>query len=209
MDRRLEASKFDPCSLFVYSNSGSAAGATATHIDDLLGRGEHGILQKMEKFLSATLSPVKVQTGNFAHIGVDVPQKVDGSVEITQKDLPVLLRPTAASPSPWRDRNRPLSDEELCWLATMARPDICARLARFSANLSSLQVIDVYRINDLIKTVKQWRSECTLKYFAGLPMPARRSLSCPDDGWGRPRPIHEGAMTMRHLALQRRMAAVD
>ena len=152
----------------------------------------------MEKFMSTRLGTVKVQKDNFTHIGMDVPQKDDGSAEITQKSLTDLLRPIATSSSLWRDRNRFLSDEEpqicqskpgdLCFLATVPRPDVCARLARFSANPNSLQVIDIYRINDLIKTVRKWQSECTLEYFAGTPKPAWRSLSCPDDGWGKPRP---------------------
>ena len=85
---------------------------------------------------------------------------------------------------------------ELCWLATVSRLDICVRLARFSANLNGLQVIDIYCINNLIKTVKMWQSECALKYFAGPPKPAGRSLSCPDDGWGKPRPLHEGTIML-------------
>ena len=78
----------------------------------------------------------------------------------------------------------------------MSRPDICARLARFSANFNGLQVIDISRINDLMKTAKDWQSACASKYFAGRPRPVRRPLSCPDDGWGRPRPIHEGTMIL-------------
>ena len=88
---------------------------------------------------------------------------------IAQKTITDLLDPSATSPSLSRDWSRALSDEELqtcqsklgelCWLATVSRPDICARLARFSANLNSVKVIDIYRINDLIKTVKKWQSE--------------------------------------------------
>ena len=113
MDLRLEASKFDPCLSFVFRISGSAAGVIATQSDELLGFGERDILQKMEKFLAARLGPAKVQKDNFSHIGMDVLQKDYGSAEITQKDFPGLLRPIAASPSLWKDRNRPLSDEEL------------------------------------------------------------------------------------------------
>ena len=151
----------------------------------------------MEDSLSARFGPVEVQKDNFTQIGMDVHQKDDGSVEITQKTFSDWLRPIDTSPSPLKDRNRPLGDEELqiCqsklgelrWLATVPRPDTCARLACFSAKLDSLHVVDIYRIDDLIST---------LKYFAGLPEPARRSLSCPDDGWGKPRPIHEGAMML-------------
>ena len=123
-----------------------------------------------------------------------------GQLNKTQKNFTDLLCTIATSPSLWRDRNKLLSDVEpqicqiklgeLCWLATVSRPGICARLARFPANLNGLQVIDIYRINDLIKIAKHWKGGCALKYRAGLPKPAKRSLSCPDVGWGRPRPIH-------------------
>ena len=62
--------------------------------------------------MSTRLGTVKVQKDNFTHIGMDVPQKDDGSAEITQKSLTDLLRPIATSSSLWRDRNRFLSDEE-------------------------------------------------------------------------------------------------
>ena len=169
MDLRLEASKLDPFPPFVYRRSGLAVGVIATHNDDLLGRGERDILHAMGEFPSTRSGTVTAQTDNFAHIGMDVPQEDDGSVANPQTTYADLLRPIAASPSLWKDRNSPLSDEELqicqgklgepCWLATASRPDICARLARFSANLKSLKVIDICRINDLIKTVKKWQSE--------------------------------------------------
>ena len=140
------------------------------------------------------------------HLGMDIVQKLDGSVEITQKNFTDILSPIPTSPSLWKVRNRPLDDEELqvcqsklgelCWLATVSRPDICARLARFSSNLNGLQVIDIYRINDLIKKVKMGQSDHTLKYHFGLPASTRRSLQHPDKDWGKTAPIHEGAMML-------------
>ena len=125
---------------------------------------------------------------------------------ITQRTFADLPYPIETSPSLWKDRTRRLRYEELlicqrklgelCWLATAPRTDICARFARFCANLKSLKVIDIYRINDLIKTVKKWQGECAMKYFAGLAKRARRSLSCLDGGWGKPRPIHEDTMLL-------------
>ena len=150
---------------FAFRRCGFAAGVITTHIDDLPGFGGQDILRKMGKFLSPRFGPVKVQPGNFAHTGMQVFQKEDGSAEVTQKTFSDLLCPIATSASLWRDRNRQRKDgelqicqcklRELCWLATVSRPDICARLARFSANLNRLNVIDIYRIDDLIKTVKK------------------------------------------------------
>ena len=111
---------------------------------------------------------------NFAHIGVDVLQKDDGSADMSQKTFADLLCPVDTSPSLWKDRTIPRRDEELqicqsklgepCCLATASRPDTCVRLARFSASLDSLDVIHIYRINDLIKTVNEWLGECALKF---------------------------------------------
>ena len=168
VDLRIEASKFHPCLFLVYRKGGLAVGVITTHIDDLLGCGEQDTLRRMEKFLSPRFVPVKVQKDNSTHTGRDVLRKDDGSVEITQKTITALLRPIATSPSLWRDRNRALSDEELqicqgnkgelCWLSTVSSPDICARRACFSANLGGLKVIDIYRINDLIKTVTAFQA---------------------------------------------------
>ena len=140
------------------------------------------------------------------HVGMDIIQKQDGSAEITQKSFADMLCLIPTPPSLWKDRNRPLDDDdlqvcqgklaELCWLATVSRPDICARLARFSANLNSLQVIDMYRINDLIKKINTGQSDYALKYHLGLPANTCRSLHHPDKDWGLPSPIHEGTMML-------------
>ena len=206
VDLRIEASKFDPCLSLVFQRSGNAVGVITTHIADLLGCGGKDVLPRMRKYLSNRFGLLEVQKDDFARIGMEALQGKDGSVEITQETSTDLLDPTATSPSLRRDRNRALTDEELqtcrsklgelCWLATVSRPDICARLARFSANLNSLEVVGIYRINDLIKTVKKRQQECTLKYSAGLPTPAPRFLSCPDAGWGQTRPIHEDTMLL-------------
>ena len=55
---------------------------------------------------------------------------------------------------------------ELCLLATVPRPDICARLARTASRVNSLQGSDVYRINDLVKTVKVWQQAAMLKNWS-------------------------------------------
>ena len=43
---------------------------------------------------------------------------------------------------------------ELCRLATVSRPDTCARLARIAAHVNSQQGRDFFRINDSAKTAK-------------------------------------------------------
>merc|ERR1712215_525615 len=78
------------------------------------------------------------------------------------------------SPQLWAARQKLLSPEdvklcqcklgELCWLATVSRPDICARLAQLSSKGNELQGSDIYRINALIKSVKADQPRTILKY---------------------------------------------
>ena len=110
---KLEASKSDPCLFFARRSSGPAVGVITTHVDDLLGCGGNDIPGKMEKFPAARFSPAKVQKDNFAHIGMDILHRADGSVELTQLDLTGSLCPIDTSPSPWKGRARTLNDEEL------------------------------------------------------------------------------------------------
>ena len=53
---------------------------------------------------------------------------------------------------------------EMCWLATVSRPDICACLAQLASKVDDLQGSDIYRINALIKTAKIEQPRAILKY---------------------------------------------
>ena len=46
----------------------------------------------------------------------------------------------------------------------MSKPDICACLANIASRANALQGGDIYRINDLIKTIKLWQPRTVLKY---------------------------------------------
>ena len=43
---------------------------------------------------------------------------------------------------------------DLCRVATVSRPDICARLARIASRINALCGSDVYRINELVRAAK-------------------------------------------------------
>ena len=103
-------------------------------------------------------------------------------------------------------RLRPLSSEEItvrqrnlaefCRLATAFRPDICSRLGPLAARRSSVYGGDMYRVNDLVETLKEWQ-QATILLFASTshtPSPAR------GDSDGRVRPsgdkLHCGTMTL-------------
>ena len=92
------------------------------------------------------------------------------------------------------------------------------RLARLSANLGSLKVIDIYRINDSLKTVKKWQGEpilhwntwntlLTFRSLPGDPYPARMMGGASPDRFVKIRGCWRDGL-MPHLAPMRRMGVV-
>ena len=59
---------------------------------------------------------------------------------------------------------------ELCWLAAAPRLDFRARLAHIAARVKSPQGGDVYRINDLAKTVEGWQVAASSKNLTSSHM---------------------------------------
>ena len=74
------------------------------------------------------------------HVGMELVQKADFSVELTQEEFTRQSKFLDMSPALWNRRQSPPSDEEklLCQgkmgelrrLATVSRPDMCAPLAQ-------------------------------------------------------------------------------
>ena len=65
----------------------------------------------------------------------------------------------------------------------MSRPDICAHLATIDSGINALCESGVYRINELVRDVKEWQRAASLNY-------AWASLSHVEDagvGWADPR----------------------
>ena len=125
---------------------------------------------------------------------------------MTQAKFSKQLKLLDTSPTLWKARQRYPSDEdklrrqcemgELCWLAAVSRPDICALLAQLASKLNNLQGSDIYRINDLAKTVRIWQPRTSLK-FASSSFPL---FSYGTDHKGRRRVkgerIHGGTRTL-------------
>ena len=53
---------------------------------------------------------------------------------------------------------------KLLWVATVSRPDVCARLARIASMINALSGSDVYRIHDLARVVEDWQQVPAPKY---------------------------------------------
>ena len=80
----------------------------------------------------------------------------------------------STSPKPRASRHCPPSSDEigsrqfelgeLRRLATVARPDIGARLAKTASRINSLCGSDLYRIGELVRAGKEWGRAKSLKY---------------------------------------------
>ena len=84
----------------------------------------------------------------------------------------------------------------LCWLATVSRLEICARLARIASRKNSLCGSDVYRINDLVKTAKLWQKAAVLIYASSSQLGTVRNSPEGAKMRQREEEIHSGAMTL-------------
>ena len=181
-------------------------GTFSTHIDDILGRGALGVLERPRKYLEHRFGTLTVQERTFVHVGMELAQLPDFSATLTQEEFTSRLQPMETSPALLKRRQGPLSDEgkllcqckmgELCWLATASRPDICARLAQRTSKVSDLQGSDIYRINALIKNVKIDKSRTILKYASSsFPL-----FPAGPDRRGRPRSygarLHTGTLSL-------------
>ena len=142
-------------------------GAPTTHIDDVLGRGEPDAFPKIRDYLEQRCGKLKLREPPFVHVGMELVQDDDLSVTLTQCEFAQSLEPLPTISQLWAARQKPLSLEDMklrrckrgecCWLASAPRPDISARLARIASRVNPPQGSDVYRMNDLAKTVEVWR----------------------------------------------------
>ena len=101
----------------------------------------------------------------------------------TQEAYAKNLKPVPTPPKLSASRQRPLPAAHAklhqsklgdpLRLATASRPGICAKLARIGSRIDSVPDNDIYRINDLAWTVKEWQTATILRYASS---PRRRSF---------------------------------
>ena len=192
MGPRSEASSFDPCLHFVYRKSGPAIGAPTTYIDGILGRGEADVSSKSRIFLEKSFGKLEVQEGSFVHVGMELAQEKDPSATSTRADFTKHMELLPTPPSLWARGKELLSRDyvklrqcklgELRRVATVSRPDICARLARIASKINAPCGSDVYRINGMVRAARDWQQATALKYAS--PSHPRRALGWGDEGQG-------------------------
>ena len=74
-------------------------GATATHFDDILERGEPDLLSKARGSLETRFGKLKVQEGPVVRVGVGMAQEKDFSVTLAQEDFTKNLEVLPTSPA--------------------------------------------------------------------------------------------------------------
>ena len=68
------SSTFDPCLFYIFNGKGPAVGVFATHIDDILGCGEPGVMDKLRQFSELRFGKLKVQEKQSVHVGLELAQ---------------------------------------------------------------------------------------------------------------------------------------
>ena len=100
MGLQYAAASFDPSPYPLLRQGGGAGGASATHIDCVLERGEQGAPSRTQTFSEARFGKFKLQESSFAHVGMDPSQANDCSARLTQQDFSSKLVPLETSPAP-------------------------------------------------------------------------------------------------------------
>ena len=112
VELKYKVSNLDPRRYMVFNREEEAVGVFAPHIDDILGRGVPGVLERPRYFSEQRFGALKTQENDFAHVGMELSQKPDCSIELTQAEFTRQLKPLDTSPALWKARQRSLSDEE-------------------------------------------------------------------------------------------------
>ena len=80
---RFATSNLDPCLYTVFTAHDEAVGTFSTHIDDILGCGAPGVLERTRRYLEHRFGAFMVQERNFVHVGMELTQLPDFSVTLT------------------------------------------------------------------------------------------------------------------------------
>ena len=78
--------------------------------------------------------------------------------------FPRITGTTKDSPSMEYIKLRQCKLGELCWVATVSRPNIRASLARVASRINALCGSDVYRIGELVRVAKEWQPATALMH---------------------------------------------
>ena len=112
-------------------------------------------------------------------VGIKVYRPADSSAQSTRGDFTDAPKPIRTTLESRASRQRPPLMEgvrmcqcrpgELCRLATVSRPEFCVRVPPSGARANSPQDSGAHRLNDLIKSAKEWRRATISKFALGSP----------------------------------------
>ena len=108
---------------------------------------------------------LRVQEESFARVGMGLAQGDDSSAVSTREGFADNRKFLPTSPKLRAGRRERLAIDgaefrqctlgQLCWVAPISRPDICARSANTAPRINSLRGSDVRRINELAQAAKE------------------------------------------------------
>ena len=73
------------------------SGSLFTHIDDVLGCGAPGVLERARHYLEHRFGALKVQENTFGHVGMELVHQLDLSATLTQAAFTRQLQPLETS----------------------------------------------------------------------------------------------------------------
>ena len=120
--------------LFYLWDKEKLVGMCTTHVDDLLCAGEGKMYVESMAALKRAVDFDQDETLRFQHCGKMVCQSSDGTIEVTQEECAVNIKPIMIAPSRRRQKSEPCTAVEvtmlrgrygsLSWLQRQTRPDL-------------------------------------------------------------------------------------
>ncbi len=146
----------------------------STHIDDLQPAARQAMLDSVRKKLEKIYGPLKVATGEFVHVGLEVKQFPDFHIEVRQKAYTHALELIEIAPARRRQTDTSLEPAELevlmqrvgalSWISQNTRPDLAEQVSELQSAQSKGTVATLSECNTTIKVAKDYADEVVLKY---------------------------------------------
>ena len=76
----------------------------ATHVEDILGRGESNVLTEMRLSSDKCYGESELQESSFVYVGMAMARGKDFSVTLTQREVAKNLQPLPTTPKLWAAR---------------------------------------------------------------------------------------------------------
>ena len=130
----------------------------------LQGCGGPGFFLRVRGFLGRRFGLLTIRGANFTHVGMGLPQAK--RFRATSNPCRTLRRfgPLASALPRWRR----FADVNASWANLISCDGVAPGFMLPAPDVNFLQVRDIYRINDLIKTLENWQQTTAFKYCPGL-----------------------------------------